>query len=187
MARIYLYNCFAQPHPKHIIMIRPKTKQQGVVLVITMVMLVLLILIGTTASKVSGLQELMTGNFKNNTLAFEAAESALRAAETAINGNINGFQYITNPVANFWDTSFWQTEPKVVTLTNNALTGIASSPKYVIEKITPLSSAANTCGGSLEVGQATSDFIMSWYKVTARGTGGTDNAVVILQTIVYRC
>jgi Tfp pilus assembly protein PilX len=59
--------------------------QAGVVLVISLIMLLALTLIGVTSSNVTGLEEKMAANSKDVNLAFQAAEAALRAAETSLN------------------------------------------------------------------------------------------------------
>lgn len=55
--------------------------QQGVVLVITLIMLLLLTIIGVTSMRSSSLQENMARNFRENILAFQAAEAALKSGE----------------------------------------------------------------------------------------------------------
>ena len=55
--------------------------QSGAVLAISLIILLLLTLIGLTAAQVTGLEEKMAGNLRDRNLAFQAAESALRAGE----------------------------------------------------------------------------------------------------------
>lgn len=62
-------------------------RQSGVVLVISLIMLLALTLIGVTSSSVTGLEEKMAANSKDVNLAFQAAEAALRAAETSLTNN----------------------------------------------------------------------------------------------------
>lgn len=66
-------------------------QQSGVVLVISLIMLLALTLIGITSSSVTGLEEKMAANSKNKNLAFQAAEAALRAAETSLGANKPSF------------------------------------------------------------------------------------------------
>lgn len=58
--------------------------QSGVVLVISLIMLLALTLIGVTSSSVTGLEMKMAANNKDINLALQAAEAALRNAETVI-------------------------------------------------------------------------------------------------------
>jgi type IV pilus assembly protein PilX len=59
-------------------------KQSGIVLIFSLIMLSLLTIIGVTALQVTGLEEKMAGNNKDSNTAFQAAEAALRDAETDI-------------------------------------------------------------------------------------------------------
>jgi type IV pilus assembly protein PilX len=65
-------------------MTNPKKQQSGIVLVIGLIMLLLMTLLGVTAMQVTGLEEKMAGNTRNHNVAFQAAESALRIAESYI-------------------------------------------------------------------------------------------------------
>ena len=55
--------------------------QSGAVLAISLIILLLLTIIGLTATQVTGLEEKMAGNLRDRNLAFQAAETALRAGE----------------------------------------------------------------------------------------------------------
>lgn len=58
----------------------PKT-QNGVVLIIALVMLLLVTMIGVSSMRSTGIQENMAGNLRESTLSFQAAEAALRTGE----------------------------------------------------------------------------------------------------------
>lgn len=62
------------------------THQSGAVLIISLIMLLLLTLIGTSSMQTTSLEEKMAGNFRDRNLAFQAAESAIRDAELDIRG-----------------------------------------------------------------------------------------------------
>lgn len=55
--------------------------QRGAVLITGLIFLVILMLIGTTAMQGTLLEEKMAGNLRDETLAFQAAEAALRSGE----------------------------------------------------------------------------------------------------------
>jgi type IV pilus assembly protein PilX len=59
-------------------------KQSGFALIVGLVVLVLLTLIMLTALRMASLEERMAGNLRNQNIAFQAAESALREAEALI-------------------------------------------------------------------------------------------------------
>lgn len=61
--------------------------QRGVALVVALVLLVVATLIGLTGIRGTNLQERMSANMYDRSLAFQRAESALRAAEEAITAN----------------------------------------------------------------------------------------------------
>jgi Tfp pilus assembly protein PilX len=61
-----------------------RKRQTGVALIIGLVMLLLLTIIMLSAMRVTSLEERMAGNLRNQNIALQAAESALREAETRI-------------------------------------------------------------------------------------------------------
>ncbi len=169
-------------------------KQRGVVLVVSLIMLLVMTLIGITSMNSSVLEEKMAGNMHNRNQAFQAAESALRIGELVIAGYTNLPDVSSDGSTGIWDVkaadpdttnnaAWWEESARDSTWwsTNgdansgsNVISGIASQPAYVIELLPPVA-------GSLEVGKPLDDKDF-YLQVTARGTGGTDNAVVILQT-----
>jgi type IV pilus assembly protein PilX len=62
----------SKPSPRH---------QQGAVLAISLIILLLMTIIGVSAMQSTTLQEKMAGNLRDSNLAFQAAETALRDAE----------------------------------------------------------------------------------------------------------
>lgn len=66
-------------------------RQQGIVLVMALIFLVVLTVLGLSASGTAGIEALMAGSFRDRDRAFAAAEMALRDAEIRISG------YHTNP------------------------------------------------------------------------------------------
>lgn len=177
--------------------------QSGAVLIISLIMLLLLTLIGASSMQSTSLEEKMAGNIRDENLAFQAAETALRAGESivtlnppafSVGGNGTGGTGLYTTIGNgaqasgYWQTVDWSSNTAVATYTGGALNYINSAPRYIIEELpstTSTSTASNT-GGSLESGTASSPQTVSWYRITARGTGGSDNAVVIVQSIYKR-
>ncbi|WP_447753750.1 pilus assembly PilX family protein [Pseudomonas nicosulfuronedens] len=60
-----------------------RQSERGAVLLVSLVMLVLLTLIGLAGMRMVQLEERMAGNLRDRQMAFQAAEAALRAGETA--------------------------------------------------------------------------------------------------------
>lgn len=157
--------------------------QTGAVLVISLIMLLLLTLIGVSGSQNTSLEEKMAANVLERNIAFQAAETTLRAAENAL---LN-----TPPVVTFAGTTgayaknsaiplttavvtdaFWSTNPVVSYQESRLENGALNSyPQAYIVQDMGVSGCLNLpCGG---------DHI---YRVTVRATGRSANAVVILQS-----
>jgi type IV pilus assembly protein PilX len=161
--------------------------QQGAALIVSLLFLLIMTIIGLAGIQVTSLEEKMTGNMRDRSLAFQAAESALRTGESFLSqatfpvfscsSTSDGlYQYTCSPSVLL--DSFWQGTDKL-TYPGTALGGLAANPQYVMEELAPVTES----GGSLEAGTATTS---SYYRITARGTGGTANAVVLLQSIFKR-
>lgn len=65
-----------------------KASQRGAILIVSLLMLLVMTVIGVTAVSTTTLQEKMAGNNRQRQLAFQAASSALRDAETWLETNI---------------------------------------------------------------------------------------------------
>lgn len=165
--------------------------RHGAALIASLIFLLIMTLIGVTGLQVSSMEEKMTGNMRDRDLAFQAAESALRAGETfmtaatlpAFDGT--GGHYLTSTAqATFWDTIDWTAPAQVTTYTGGTLSNVYAAPAYIVEQL-PTLPGVDT-GGSLEAGTPPSGGNVSWYRITARGMGGTASAVVILQSIYRR-
>ncbi|WP_018954728.1 pilus assembly PilX family protein [Thioalkalivibrio sulfidiphilus] len=162
-----------------------RSNQQGSALAIALVFLLLLTLIGVTAMQTTTLQERMAGNVRDRSLAFQAAEAALREGEAFLSqaalpqfNNTGGLLApLNNPgMVTTWEAHNWAANSRLYT---GNLPGVAEQPRYVIEELPPVQTAGDTArfGALPEVGV---------YRVTARGVGGTADAVVILQTTFRR-
>jgi len=165
-------------------------KQRGAVLFVSLIMLLLMTLIGISGMQTSVLEEKMAGNFKDRNMSLQAAESSLRAAEKYLNdtatlpeftGVTLGHYQPTASGAARWDNSMtdWSDTANDVIAYPSSLTGIASKPVYIIEEMPPV----NESGSSLE---ASVSLTNNYYRVTTRATGGTNTAVVMLQSTYKR-
>lgn len=151
-------------------------RQRGASLMVSLVFLVIIAMLGVTAANVTTLQERMAGHTRDRDLALQAAEAALRDAESrladpafragaapyvATNGNDDAF----------WESCFAGGSPTCALI--HTLSGInamqtsgngavAAQPRYVLERKPDI--------GGTEI-----------YRVTARAVGGTAEAIVILQ------
>jgi type IV pilus assembly protein PilX len=172
-------------------------RQQGVALIIALVLLVVATLIGLAATRGTMLQEKMSGNTYDRSLSFQRAESALRAAEVAISANwqiatLNGIdcspasaaQCRIVPADAFTGTSANWIDVGAVYNVNSALS--PGTPQYQIHLIgTGTAENANSAND----GNNGAPDNVAFYRVTARSSdpnisGG--RAIVVLQTIVRR-
>lgn len=175
----------------------PHSNQQGAALIVALIILLLMTLIGIFAMRGGVMQEKMANNLRDRELAHQAAEIALRDAERFISSLVNRPDptvsgansniYTLNSTDLDPDTTnaqpWWQ-ERDATWWANNAnsvasvLPGnVAVAPRYVIE----------------EIGQKSFDEVESkpksgvyYYRITARGTGGSALTRVMLQSTVVK-
>ncbi len=189
------------------------TRQQGIALFMALVFLLILTILGITSMGTSNLQEKMAQNAKDRGLAFQAAETAMLAAENWINAqvgrptfpnNANGL-YLANtcpdPAKQVWECYGlldWETDTNVVvypgtpgspaasgspfTPAAGGILWVRTQPRYIIEYLTEIEKK----GGSKREDNDGGSGKKTILRVTARGTGGTDQAVVILQSTFGR-
>jgi len=109
-----------------------------------------------------------------------ACQSACAGVSTCISAcSTSGAQ------SSYYTTIDWNstsTTLPYVAYTGGALTGVYQAPRYIIEQLATTTSTNSS--GNLEAGaSANQATTVSWYRITARGTGTDVNAVVILQSI----
>lgn len=163
-------------------------RQTGAVLVISLIMLLLLTLIGTTSMQATALEEKMAGNMRDKDLAFQAAESALKQAEITLDvpvGSLPNFTvagtdgyYLTttnDQKANITTDAFWTANPKITSSVDTTKLGNdIAPPVYIIEKLPAACFDSAGCPPN-----PTKDI----YRITVRATGASDKTVVILQSL----
>ena len=163
--------------------------QQGIALVVSLIMLLLMTLLAITSMNTTVLEEKMAGNYKDRNMAFQAAEAGVRAGENYLrtttvlpvfDGSTAGLYQPTLTGASRWDDSItdWSVSANVKEYTGT-LAGLSSKPKYIIEEL----QAIPDSGGSVEAGVTTEN---RYYRITSRAVGGTDSALVMLQTTYKR-
>ncbi len=161
-------------------------RQRGAALLTGLIFMVILTLLGITAARMAGLEERMSGNMRDRSLAMQAAEMALRDAEDDIltSGRITG---ITNFVAActnglcyngtagyaspVWTTEDMTDDPSVeygAFTGTGAIGGLSAQPRYLIEGI------RKTPPGGEE---------SYYYRITVRAQGANPNTVVWLQEV----
>ncbi|MBS0550938.1 MAG: hypothetical protein JSS47_00185 [Proteobacteria bacterium] len=175
--------------------------QRGSALIMGLIMLLVMTMIGLTAMQTTTQQERMAGNLRDRNIAFQAAETALRRGESAgvetrikdgdFSGSgtfdiddvaprafINGAASASK--ANWENNSHFFDQFNGACDTPGTHVKLAESldpPRYFVERQPPMS------GASLEAGVPKT---IQVFKVTSRGVGGSDAAVVVLQSSLKR-
>ena len=161
--------------------------EKGSALVIGIVFLLVLTFLGLVGMQGSILEERMAGNARDREVAFRAAEAALRDGERFLTAAalppFNGANGLYQPPAigaNPWWRALgdWD-DPDDSRVILGALEGVAAQPLYIIEELPPVPIE----GESEKFGALPEPEL---YRITARGMGGTMNAVVILQSTYRR-
>ena len=169
--------------------------QSGVALFICLILLLIMTLLAISSMGTSILEEKMAGNYKNTNQAFQSAETSLRnseewlAAQTSEpipnNTGSNEVWTLNSPDPDSTNNLDWWNELSSTWWGANArsygvgLTSINTPPSSLIEYKTFVSDSLLMGTGSTSTG-------LTIYQITARGTGGSDQAKVFLQSTVAR-
>jgi type IV pilus assembly protein PilX len=157
--------------------------QQGAALILSLILLLVLTLLGLSSMRTALLEERMAGNMRDLSLAFEAAEAGLREAELWLDQRpveaalaTEYFVYAPDTAPDLTDQThtWWQNDEKTAAYgiaDSNPLDEVRSQPRFVIEDrgfVKDDLDPANIAG-------------IQFFRVTARGTGGTDTAQALTQ------
>lgn len=170
-------------------------KEKGIALLVALVLLLMMSLLGVASMRGTILEERMAGNWRDQNIAMQAAEAALREGESFFetsfslpalsdfpcSGGCTIFSYNeADPSANFLlrnnDTEIAQWRSSATTYTGS-IDGAAESPQYLIEQRAYLRDHLGTgFGVANETGR-------HMYQVTARGVGQSAQSTRILQSL----
>lgn len=161
-------------------------RECGIALPIVLIFMVVMMLLGVTVIRNVTLGEKMAGNLRNQQLAFQATEKALRYCENAVQGTVPAGGPTptkqTPATPDLWDVADnWATGsavsvavPRTVGADNNPVDGLVEAPRCMVEDVTDTL--------ALDPTEIKKDESLQVYRITARGKGGTDSAVVMLQS-----
>ena len=147
--------------------------QRGWVLVVGLVILVMLTILSTELMKTTRLEEKMVGATRDMNLSFQAAETALRAAETFIESQTTDTIFNSTVPANgiyrrqddepedLFLPSTWTGNSAEI---DGELEGVTVLPRYMIKRLRKKLSGALV------------------FRITVRGTGGTNNRATLLRS-----
>lgn len=170
-----------------------KANQQGVALIVTVLLMMVISLLALTAMRRSNLDERMAFNQRDRQVALQAAEAALRDGEDMIElefgeelneafflgkddcANSNGWCYPQSDQKG-WSSLDWKNSNSATTFTlsqRKAMTGVSSQPRYLIEYLGSESlGAGNPC--------------VARFSITARAVGLNTNSTVTLRSLYRR-
>ncbi len=179
-----------------------KQKQEGIVLFMSLVMLLLLTMLGVSSIQTTSLQLRMARNANDGNLAFQVAEVALRDGENLLENlnsltdfgvplppgvacppfviRVQGYYFEAAPcAAPNWKELDWTGDTGFIASTIN-VTGVATPPKYIVEHVQTIIADADALnldniGDDIGAGQT------EVFRVTARGYGATADAQVMIQ------
>nr|WP_155997992.1 PilX N-terminal domain-containing pilus assembly protein [Thioalkalivibrio sp. ALMg13-2] len=147
-----------------------RAAQAGSALIVALILLLVITILAVAGMQNTVLQERMAGNMHDRNIAFQYAESGLRDAEKNIAGNIEGPVDFAPANAEKWDQELTTSTPR--------------SFSYYIERLEISGSNCPSPGQAVCPedfgGPTTSDA----YRITSKGVGGTEDAIVILQAII---
>jgi type IV pilus assembly protein PilX len=183
---------------------KSKAGQQGTVLIVALVFLVMLTLLGLAAMGSNRLQQRETASLAEQTLAFQAAEAGATEGERWIESQsappYPGCSPSCDDPAEIWNASpepeisflnlrnarWWEAQGRqyghvyehgrpVTPIPGHTISGVAQAPQYVIEHL------GRDPTASLVPGPPT--YTLWYYRVTARGTGARPDPPAMVQTI----
>lgn len=174
-----------------------QSKQTGVALFISLVLLLVMTIIGVSAVQTTSLEERMARNARDRVLAFQAAESAIRDAETFLDGITNRSGFDDTGTDGLWnaadlgdperwsDDSVWEDARTRSAAT--ALAGLSAQPRYMVEYVATLVREENAYQqDSGPYGNSGGADTIDIFRVTALGQGGSETATVMLQSTYGR-
>jgi type IV pilus assembly protein PilX len=160
------------------------TRQNGAVLLISLIMLLLLTLIGISGMRVSTLEEKMAGNTKETNLSFQGAETVLRGVEKQINdptvfatlktytGYYDSTEY-TKGQERWFPDGLLDAESTAFSLSLGGVSG--PTARYIVEELPP---SAPLSGDDALTSHT--------YRITTQVLGPSKTARVILQSFYKR-
>jgi type IV pilus assembly protein PilX len=169
-------------------------RQNGAILVFCLVFLSILTVMGTSGMETTVLEERMSTNMRDYSLAFQSAESALKNAEAWLIAQdtlptVSGDGSTTvwsesamDPSAidgkYWWDhaninAAWWAANADAIT----GVADVASQPAYVIEEYRTVDT-----GNSLSIGSGEVPRTRTFHRITARGVGINSATTVSVQS-----
>ncbi|MBN48769.1 MAG: hypothetical protein CMN85_04450 [Spongiibacteraceae bacterium] len=163
-------------------------QQQGVVLVMCLIFMLLMTIISGSALQSTTLQERMAGNARDSNSAFQAAEAALREGERILQGAMT--EAFDGSGGLYRECSGEAVECNPPDWSDRSVSnwaslsdfggGVSSQPNFYIEELPNIEKLSV----ALDSDQAVAPIKI--YRITARGFGVSDKSMVVLRSIYRR-
>lgn len=155
---------------------------RGATLIVGMILLLLMTVAGLTALKSIRTEERMAGNLQDDYLAFQAAEAALREAESLLSDPDLSFPLPTK--GRYLHDQNGVPSPADFTTSNaqqysRSLGAVAQPPRYIMERLAPYV----VRGPSLRPQAWGKGY---YFRITAVGYGASETTRVVLQATYKR-
>jgi len=130
--------------------------QQGAVLVVALIMLLLLTVLGISSMRSTSMQERMAGNLRDESHALQAAEAAMRQGEAAVKAQ---------------SVTYWQNYTSSTSWSSGAAISGLTTPKYRLTMLPGVTIVK--AGSSLEAG---APITVAVVRIEAQGFGAVQNS-----------
>jgi type IV pilus assembly protein PilX len=193
---------FSMKQPR---MFQSPRQQGGAVLIVSLLLLLIVTMLALGAGQSTRLQERLAGSQRNYDLAFQSAEAALRAGERWVESpdlkrpptpgaamsiappyKVYERGYLNTRVAYteqaFQSYAWWLAQGQKYAGTEDVISGtgfVRLDPVFYVEEVEEVPDALS----QPPTGPAPSRI---FYRVVSRGTGGTDDAAVVLHSTYVR-
>jgi type IV pilus assembly protein PilX len=159
-------------------------RQDGAVLVVALLLLLVLTIIGVTVAGLQTGEERMARNDQNHELAVESAEAALRMAESGLlNGTYTSFTQDAGGLFQLDPTvGNWPWNPAQTLAYAGPAMPTAQQPQIMIEQLPPVAGAGDDTGNC---GYGCTSVPIQVFRITAYSPGGDTTSGAQLQSI-YR-
>ena len=175
--------------------IHKTTGQQGAVLIVSLIILLLMTMIGLSSMQNTTLEERMSGNYRDMNLSFQAAEMTLREGEGWIADQTKEPELSTSSCSTNCDV--WDSDTLLAALSSSSyvdntlwsdsrartptftIPEVVASPKYFLEFELDKRDRLN-------IGQQQDSTVRIYYGVVAQGVGGRASTRTVLQSIYTR-
>ena len=164
-------------------------QQTGAVLFVGLIMLLVMSLIAITSMQSTNLEERMVGNTRDSLVAFQMAEAGLQAGENLVDSGTLTLSMFDNDGSdglydNAYDT-IWS-EINWTGSDSRDYTGfnppnVNTPSRFVIQHIAETQVAPKVQLENYGEGEASTT--VQLFRITSRGTGGSDNTAVVLQSV----